>query len=160
MAKLISFDMDGTLEVGNPPGPVTMDMVRRAVEMGYIIGSASDKPVPVQRSIWEQHGITVSFAIHKQNLDKVREEFEAEAYQHIGDTNMDEHYAIMHGFDYLDVAMDLAEPWMVLEALAVAAAEAEPGEDVTVVTTTVVAEPGEDAKLVTTTVAVEAAPAD
>ena len=28
MAILISFDIDGTLEVGDPPGPLTMDMVR------------------------------------------------------------------------------------------------------------------------------------
>ena len=112
MAGLISFDMDGTLESGDPPGPVTMDMVRRAQEMGYIIGSASDKPVPLQKMIWERHGIAVEFTVHKQNLDQVRTLFPAETYQHIGDTNIDEHYAVMHGFEYLDVAHPLDEPWM------------------------------------------------
>ena len=112
MAKVLSFDMDGTLEVGDPPGRVTMAMVRQAQEMGYIIGSASDKPVPVQKMIWERHGITVEFTIHKQNLDQVRLRFEADTYQHIGDTNMDEHYAVMHGFEFLDVATALEEPWM------------------------------------------------
>ena len=28
MAILISFDIDGTLEVGDPPGPLTMAMVK------------------------------------------------------------------------------------------------------------------------------------
>ena len=62
--------------------------------------------------IWERHGIPVQFAVHKQNLDQVRVLFEAETYQHIGDTNIDEHYAVMHGFQYLDVAHPLDEPWM------------------------------------------------
>ncbi|MFA7248105.1 MAG: HAD family hydrolase [Dehalococcoidia bacterium] len=112
MARLISFDMDGTLEVGDPPGRVTLAMVRRAQELGYIIGSASDKPVPLQQLIWERHGIEVQFTIHKQHLDRVRAEFAAETYQHIGDTNIDEYYAVLHGFEFLDVARAFEEPWM------------------------------------------------
>jgi len=129
LAKLISFEVDGTLKAGDPPGPVTMAMVRRAQEMGYIIGSASDKPIPVQQGVWEQHGIIVSFTIHKQNLDEVRAQFDCELYQHIGDTNMDQHYALMHGFEYLDVASSLAEPWMLLEVAAEAISEALESED-------------------------------
>ena len=112
--RLISFDIDGTLESGDPPGRVTMDMVRRAREMGYIIGSASDKPIPLQKIIWQRYGIEVEFAIHKQNLDKIKLEFPAESYQHIGDTNIDEHYAVMHGFEFLHVDTALDEPWMLL----------------------------------------------
>ena len=112
MARLISFDMDGTLEVGDPPRWVTLAMVRRAVELGYIIGSASDKPVPVQQQIWERHGIAVQFTVHKHHLDRVRAAFVADSYQHIGDTNMDEHYARVHGFEFLDVAIARDEPWM------------------------------------------------
>ena len=52
MAALVSFDIDGTLEVGDPPGPITMAMVRRAQAHGCIIGSASDRPLPVQQAIW------------------------------------------------------------------------------------------------------------
>ena len=44
MVILISFDIDGTLEVGDPPGVLTMDMVRRAQEKGCVIGSCSDRP--------------------------------------------------------------------------------------------------------------------
>jgi hypothetical protein len=110
---VLSFDIDGTLETGDPPGRVTMDMVRKAQEMGYIIGSASDKPVPIQKDIWERHGIKVEFTIHKQKLDEVKASIEADVYQHIGDTSMDEHYAVLHGFDFLDV-FTCTEPWMML----------------------------------------------
>jgi hypothetical protein len=113
--RLISFDIDGTLESGDPPGRITMEMVRRAQELGYIIGSASDRPVPVQQGIWERHGITVEFTIHKHNLNLIKAQFEADEYKHIGDTNMDEMYALMHGFEYLDVAKHTEEPWMMVD---------------------------------------------
>ena len=113
--RLISFDIDGTLEFGDPEGRITVAMVRRAQELGYIVGSASDRPVPVQKSLWEQHGLTVDFTIHKHNLDTVKTQFQVEVYQHIGDTNMDEYYAVLHGFEYLDVAIAMAEPWMLVD---------------------------------------------
>ena len=89
MAKLISFDIDGTLEVGDPPGCVTMDMVRTAQESGYIIGSCSDRIVSNQQRIWRDHDISVQFTVLKHQLDLVKIKFEAELYYHIGDTNMD-----------------------------------------------------------------------
>lgn len=130
MARLISFDIDGTLWFGDPPGRVNIEMVRRARELGYIIGSASDRPVPAQKALWEKAGIEVSFAINKHRLDEVKAQFEAETYQHIGDTNMDEHYARLHGFDYLDVAKDFHEPWMLLDAVDAALAAPVAGQSV------------------------------
>src|SRR5712691_72100 len=115
MVRLISFDIDGTLEAGDPPGRITMAMVRRAQELGYIVGSASDRPISGQQRIWEQHGIIVHFATHKQLLDAVKAQFEADEYKHIGDTNIDEMYARIHGFEYLDVAIHMNEPWMFLD---------------------------------------------
>ena len=101
MAKLISFDIDGTLEVGDPPGYITMARVRQALALGYIIGSCSDRPVSHQRQMWMAHEITVAFTVLKHQLDQVRAEFSAERYYHIGDTNMDRHYAERAGFAYL-----------------------------------------------------------
>ena len=108
MAKLISFDIDGTLEVGDPPGCITMDMVRTAKELGYIIGSCSDRIVSNQLRIWQDHNIPVQFTVLKHQLDLVKVEFEAEQYYHIGDTNMDQQYAEQAGFEFFlpDSAVD------------------------------------------------------
>ena len=100
MAKLISFDIDGTLEVGDPPGYVTMDMVRKARGLGYIIGSCSDRIIRNQQRIWREHDILVEFTVLKHQLDLVKEEFEAEEYYHIGDTNLDRQCAERAGFEF------------------------------------------------------------
>ena len=100
MPKLISFDIDGTLEVGDPPGCITLSRVRQALELGYIVGSCSDWTVSRQQRMWTQHGIAVSFTVLKHQLDQVRAQFSAEEYCHIGDTNMDRHYAERNGFAY------------------------------------------------------------
>ena len=62
---LISFDIDGTLEIGDPPGVLTMEMVRRAQEKGFLIGSCSDRPMSAQQAIWDQHNIPVDFVVSK-----------------------------------------------------------------------------------------------
>lgn len=108
LAKLISFDIDGTLEVGDPPGYITMARVRTALELGYIIGSCSDRPISSQRRIWMEHDISVAFTVLKHHLDRVRAEFNAEQYYHIGDTNVDQYYAERAGFVffYPDASVD------------------------------------------------------
>ncbi len=89
MAKLISFDIDGTLEVGEPPGSITMDMVREAQEAGYLIGSCSDRTISAQQRLWEEQGIAVDFTVLKHQLSDVAARFEADEYLHIGDTDLD-----------------------------------------------------------------------
>ena len=100
MAELISFDIDGTLEVGDPPGCIDMEMVRKAKENGYIIGSCSDRTVTNQKRILSEQGIEVSFTVVKHQLESVKELFEAEQYYHIGDTNIDKQYADQAGFTF------------------------------------------------------------
>ena len=102
MAKLISFDIDGTLEVGDPPGAVTMDMVRQAQSDGYLIGSCSDRTISNQERIWKEHGIVVAFTVLKQKLVDLKERFPAEEYYHIGDSAIDRYVSGQAGFHFLE----------------------------------------------------------
>lgn len=113
MAKLISFDIDGTLETGDPPGRITMELVREAQQLGYIIGSCSDRTVSMQQRMWEKHGIEVAFTVLKHCLDQVRAQHSAEHYVHIGDTNIDKYYAELHGFTYLFPDDSIDHLWQV-----------------------------------------------
>ena len=101
MAKLISFDIDGTLEIGDPPGIITMDIVREASNLGYLIGSCSDRPVSTQVRLWNEQRISVDFTVLKQDLGEVRARFEVEAYFHVGDTDTDRFFAHQAGFRFI-----------------------------------------------------------
>jgi len=98
---LVSFDIDGTLEVGDPPGLVSLALVRRARALGYIVGSASDRVLREQERLWAHHALEMDFVGHKHRLDEVRLRFPgATRYIHIGDTEVDRYYAEMHGFEF------------------------------------------------------------
>lgn len=112
MAALVSFDIDGTLEAGDPPGPITMRMVRKAQAHGCIIGSASDRPLPVQQAIWDRHSIEVNFVSSKQGLPEVKARFPADDYYHIGDTDLDRQFALAAGFEFVWMVDGHAEPWL------------------------------------------------
>ena len=103
LAKLISFDIDGTLEVGDPPGGITMDMVRQVQGLGYLIGSCSDRTVSEQQRIWRDNGISIEFTVLKHRLDEVKEQFPAEEYYHVGDTEIDRRVSLEAGFNFLSV---------------------------------------------------------
>ena len=112
MVILISFDIDGTLEVGDPPGILTMEMVRRAREKGFLIGSCSDRPISGQRAIWDQHNISVDFAVSKHMLSEVKAKFKADVYYHIGDReDLDKKYALAAGFEFLWPHEAIVKPW-------------------------------------------------
>ena len=109
MAKVISFDIDGTLEVGDPPGAITMEMVRRVQGLGYLIGSCSDRTVSEQQRIWGDHGIEVEFTVLKQGLQAVKDQFPAEEYYHVGDTETDRRASLQAGFTFLTVGDAVAQ---------------------------------------------------
>ncbi len=115
MLILLSFDIDGTLEVGDPPGGVTMEMVRKAHELGYVIGSCSDHPLSSQKAIWQRSQIPVAFTAAKHQLDSVRANIVADAYYHIGDRDTDKQVAEKAGFGFWWVDEALSEPWLALE---------------------------------------------
>ncbi|MFN8558013.1 MAG: hypothetical protein U0531_11965 [Dehalococcoidia bacterium] len=113
MHRLISFDIDGTLEAGRPPGLIPMDVARQARLLGWLIGSCSDRPVSAQRRMWDEHGIEVDFAVNKAQLGEVRLLHRADIYVHIGDTEVDRFYAERAGFAFFHVE-DVAEhAWIV-----------------------------------------------
>lgn len=98
---LVSFDIDGTLEVGDPPGIVTISMVRLAKSLGYVIGSCSDRPIRFQRELWETLRINADFTVLKHRLVDVKTLFRARTYYHIGDTETDHAVATDAGFRFL-----------------------------------------------------------
>ena len=55
------------------------------------------------------HGIEPHFVGGKHHLHEVREQFPADRYLHVGDTDVDERYALLAGFEFLHVT-DLPVP--------------------------------------------------
>ena len=99
--RLVSFDIDGTLEVGNPPGIVPVTLVKRAQGLGYLIGSCSDRTIRYQQDMWERLQIVADFTVLKHRLADLKARFPASAYYHIGDTDTDAYYATGAGFRFL-----------------------------------------------------------
>src|SRR5262245_43588532 len=111
MVKLISFDIDGTLEMGDPPGVMSLPLVRVIKALGYLIGSGSDRQLSDQRCLWESHHISVDFTALKHQLADVKAHFQAEAYYHIGDTDMDRLLAERAGFHFLRADAAVCQAW-------------------------------------------------
>jgi hypothetical protein len=101
LVTLVSFDIDGTLEVGEPPGIVSVALVRRAKRLGYLVGSCSDRPIGHQQRMWERLEIGADFTVLKHRLADVKARFTAAAYYHVGDTDTDDFFATAAGFRFL-----------------------------------------------------------
>lgn len=112
MVRLISFDIDGTLEVGDPPGLVTLEAVRQAHALGFFVGSCSDRTLSNQKSLWEEHELPMHFTVLKQGLEGLRSEFDAEHYLHIGDSAIDRVMADRAGFDFVHAIDDDVEAFL------------------------------------------------
>jgi len=100
---VVSFDIDGTMEFGHPSGPIMVGFVRAVAASGHVIGSASDRTVADQSALWSAHDLEVAFVGGKHHLHEVRARFPADRYVHLGDTDVDAHYARLAGFEYIGV---------------------------------------------------------
>jgi hypothetical protein len=110
---LVSFDIDGTLEIGDPPGIITVAAVRvrAARRLGYLVGTCSDRPVAHQRELWTRLALVPDFTVLKHRLAEVKTAFTATAYYHIGDTDVDEHFAGLAGFRFLRADLVSFRAW-------------------------------------------------
>lgn len=90
-------------------------MVRRAQEMGYLIGSCSDRPPSAQQALWDKHDIQADFVVAKHLLGDVKAKFQAEEYFHIGDRDLDQQYAERAGFRFYWAYEGIHEPWLTLK---------------------------------------------
>ena len=111
MVTLVSFDIDGTLELGEPPGIITIEMVRSVQRRGCVIGSGSDRPLSYQRDLWRRLGIAADFTVLKHRLAEIKTRFHAQAYYHIGDTDVDDDLATRAGFRFLRADAVSHEAW-------------------------------------------------
>ncbi len=103
MQRVVSFDIDGTLESGGPPGAVTRAHVLHQRELGHLIGSASDRTVTDQRRIWQALEIEPDFVVLKHRIAEVREMFPTVVeFWHVGDGRMDMYFAKEAGFTYFE----------------------------------------------------------
>jgi hypothetical protein len=109
--RLFSFDIDGTLEIGEPPGIIPVALVRQAQGLGYLVGSCSDRPISFQAAMWERLKIAPDFTVLKHRLGDLKARFDAAAYYHIGDTDIDEHYALIAGFRFLRADASTHRAW-------------------------------------------------
>ena len=114
MRILLSFDIDGTLETGDPPGPITLDMVRNAKEIGCIIGSASDRSITSQKEMWERNNIVVDFVSNKHVLTEIKQRFEADYYLHMGDRELDRQFALEAEFEFMWMDEAATQPWIAM----------------------------------------------
>jgi phosphoglycolate phosphatase-like HAD superfamily hydrolase len=110
---LVSFDIDGTLECGEPPGVVPLALVKTAKRLGFLVGSCSDRPIAYQQALWGALGIAVDFTVLKHGLDELRTRFAATAYYHVGDTETDFRYARDAGFRFLKADAAAHAAWAV-----------------------------------------------
>jgi hypothetical protein len=108
---LLSFDIDGTLSSGDPPGPLAVHALRQARALGHVVGTSSDRTIGEQRAMWTQLRIGVDFVGRKHELSAVRGEFACDRYLHVGDTIQDERCARRAGFEFLFIDELVAAPF-------------------------------------------------
>jgi hypothetical protein len=80
---------------------ILLEHIRLEKQLGHIVGSASDRTVSNQWDLWRQHGIEPDFVVLKHNLGELVGKYQVEEYWHVGDSAMDEFFAVRAGFKFL-----------------------------------------------------------
>ncbi|MFL2639855.1 MAG: hypothetical protein ACJ0OL_00800 [Dehalococcoidia bacterium] len=98
---LVTFDIDGTMEFGDPVGTVDKQVIEFYRNNGVIVGSASDRTKSTQLNMWSQYGFEVDFAIVKHKIPELIEEYDqCELFWHVGDRPVDQQIAFKAGFTF------------------------------------------------------------
>src|SRR3954469_368323 len=95
-----SFDIDGAMEFGNPPGPIAVALVQAMAQLGHVVGSGSDRTRSDQAQLWEAHVVDIHFVGGKHHLPDVRARCPGAPYVHIGATDVAAPFAKPAGFDF------------------------------------------------------------
>jgi hypothetical protein len=99
---VVSFDTDGTLVTGDPSGPIELAPMVALLDTGTVIGPASDRPRPIQDAMWAEAVIMPAFTGGEHHLPEVRARHAyAARFVHVGDTEIDEHFARQAGFEFV-----------------------------------------------------------
>jgi hypothetical protein len=115
---IVSFDIDGTLEFGDPPGPVPVSTVLAVQQAGAVVGSASDRLPSDQRRLWDGARVLVGFAVPKHQLPGLPGRFPGYPLVHIGDGIGDRLSARAAGAHFISVGeCDWHNVWLVKKTL-------------------------------------------
>ena len=61
--------------------------------------------------MWERLAIVPDFTVQKHQGAQIRARFPGRAYYHVGDTDVDAHYAVTAGFQFLRADRDGYAAW-------------------------------------------------
>ncbi len=103
MAGVVSLDLDGTMAFGDPAGPLSPSLVTGLQARGYLVGSCSDRTRLEQLTLWRDAALEPAFVCHKPDLSELRRAWSSPTFLHVGDTDVDAHFARRAGFDFLHV---------------------------------------------------------
>ena len=102
---IISFDIDLTLRTGDDYEEniplIEPHAISRLQELGYVVGTCSDREPSDQRKTLQDLGQTPHFCIPKEMLDWTKQLIPAAAHLHIGDdAKRDRDIALRSGWDH------------------------------------------------------------
>ena len=100
---VISLDLDGTLEFGDPPGPITPAIVRALQQATAAVGSASDRTARDQARLWQRFSLEPDFVVVKAQLRSIPARYPSRLLVHIGDRFADHLEAINAGALFVHV---------------------------------------------------------